>query len=90
MNVLKRKIVWWNVFRKRFSDENKRCIFISIKVSMIIFGKNKQKNNFLMQQNAWPIQNDPKTWKVTETLACGYLSESTQWELSNEYQYGRV
>ena len=31
-----------------------------------------------------------KTWKITETLAYGYSSESTQWELSNEYQHGRV
>ena len=31
-----------------------------------------------------------KTRKVTETLAHGYSSESTQWELSNEYQYYRV
>ena len=31
-----------------------------------------------------------KTWKTTGTLAFGYSSESTQWELSNEYQYDRV
>ena len=31
-----------------------------------------------------------KTWKMTETLANGYSSESTQWELSNEYQLDRV
>ena len=29
-------------------------------------------------------------WKMTETLAHGYSSESTQQELSNEYQYDRV
>ena len=28
--------------------------------------------------------------KMTETLANGYSSESTQWELSNEYQHDRV
>ena len=27
-----------------------------------------------------------KKLKMTETLAYGYSSESTQWELSNEYQ----
>ena len=27
---------------------------------------------------------------MTETLACGYLSESTQRELYNEYQHDRV
>ena len=27
---------------------------------------------------------------MTETLANGYSSESTQWELSNEYQHDRV
>ena len=26
-------------------------------------------------------------WKMTETLAHGYSSESTQQELSNEYQF---
>ena len=26
-----------------------------------------------------------KTWKMTETLAHGYTSESTQWELPNEF-----
>ena len=31
-----------------------------------------------------------KTWKMTETLANGYSYESTQWELSNEYQHDRV
>ena len=30
------------------------------------------------------------TWKITETLAHGYSSESTQKELSNEYQHDRV
>ena len=29
-------------------------------------------------------------WKMTETLANGYSYESTQWELSNEYQHDRV
>ena len=31
-----------------------------------------------------------KTLKMTETLANGYSFESTQWELSNEYQHNRV
>ena len=31
-----------------------------------------------------------KTCKMTETLACGYSSESTQREHSNEYQHDRV
>ena len=31
-----------------------------------------------------------KTWKITETLANGYSSESTRRELSNEYQHDRV
>ena len=31
-----------------------------------------------------------KTWKMTETLAHGYSSDSTQWELLNEYQHDRV
>ena len=31
-----------------------------------------------------------KTLKMTETLANGYSSESTQLELSNEYQHDRV
>ena len=31
-----------------------------------------------------------KTWKITETLAYGYSYESTQQELSNEYQHDRV
>ena len=31
-----------------------------------------------------------KDWNMTETLANGYSSESTQWELSNEYQHDRV
>ena len=29
-------------------------------------------------------------WKMTETLAYGYSSQNTQWELSNEYQHDRV
>ena len=31
-----------------------------------------------------------KSWKMTETLANGYSYESTQRELSNEYQHDRV
>ena len=31
-----------------------------------------------------------KSWKMTETLANGYSSESAQQELSNEYQHDRV
>ena len=31
-----------------------------------------------------------KAWKMTETLAHGYSSESAQSELSNEYQHDRV
>ena len=31
-----------------------------------------------------------KTLKITGTMANGYLSESTQWTLSNEYQHDRV
>ena len=31
-----------------------------------------------------------KNWKMTETLACGYSSESTQRELSSEYHHDRV
>ena len=31
-----------------------------------------------------------KTGKMTETLANGYSSDSTQPELSNEYQHDRV
>ena len=30
------------------------------------------------------------TWEMTETLANGYSSESTQRELSNEYQHDMV
>ena len=38
----------------------------------------------------WPKQNDAQILKMIETLANGYSFESTQWELSNEYQYDRV
>ena len=31
-----------------------------------------------------------KTSKMTETMTYGYSSESTHWELSNEYQHDRV
>ena len=37
----------------------------------------------------WPIHNYAKKWKMTETLVNGYPSESTQRELSNEYQHDR-
>ena len=39
---------------------------------------------------SWPILNDAKKLKMTETMTNGCLSESTQRELSNEYQYDRV
>ena len=31
-----------------------------------------------------------KSWKMTETLAHGYSSKSTQQKLSNEYQHDKV
>ena len=31
-----------------------------------------------------------KAWKITETLAYGYSSESARWELSNEYKHNKV
>ena len=31
-----------------------------------------------------------KSWKMTETLAHGFSSESTLWKLSNEYHHDRV
>ena len=31
-----------------------------------------------------------KSWEMTETLTYEYSSESTQWEISNEYQHDRV
>ena len=39
------------------------------------------------------IQSDRKNWKMTETLAHGYSSESSvsiRQKLSNEYQHDRV
>ena len=38
----------------------------------------------------YTIQYDVKKKKMTETLHMGYSSESTQRELSTEYQYDRV
>ena len=35
-------------------------------------------------------QNDRKKLEMSETLANGYSSESTQCELSSEYQHDRV
>ena len=37
----------------------------------------------------WPMQNNAKILKMTKTLAHGYSSESSQRELSNEYQHDR-
>ena len=44
----------------------------------------------LLVANSDIIQNDAKSWKMTETLAYWYSSWSTQRELSNEYQHDRV
>ena len=38
----------------------------------------------------WQYKMTPKSCKITETLACGYSYESTQQELSYEYQHDRV
>ena len=38
----------------------------------------------------WQYKIMQKTLKMTETLTHGYSSESSQWELSNEYQHDRV
>ena len=39
----------------------------------------------LANRNWWK-----KPWKMTETVAHGYPSDSIRWELSNEYQHDRV
>ena len=45
----------------------------------------------LMLLVARPIKNDAKNLrKINETMAHGYSSESTRWDLSNEYQHDRV
>ena len=43
----------------------------------------------LLVANLW-YKMVQKKLKMTETLACGYSSESAQWELSNEYHHDRV
>ena len=44
----------------------------------------------LMDNFAYRIQNDAeKSVETTKTLAHGYSSESTQRELSNEYQHDK-
>ena len=44
----------------------------------------------LLKWLIWPLHDDAKAWKMIETLTHGYSSESTQRELSNEYQHERV
>ena len=44
----------------------------------------------LLMANLAYTKRCKKNSKITETLANGYSSESTQRELSNEYQHGRV
>ena len=38
----------------------------------------------------WPIENYAKNLKNDGNPGIWYSSESTQWELSNEYQHDRV
>ena len=44
----------------------------------------------LMVANLANTKMMQKSWKMTETLALGYSSESARWELSNEYQHDMV
>ena len=44
----------------------------------------------LLVANVANTKQCKKTGKMTETLAHGYSSESTQSELSNEYKHDRV
>ena len=44
----------------------------------------------LLVANSTNTKMMQKNWKMFETLAHGYSSESIQQELSNEYQYDRV
>ena len=41
----------------------------------------------LLKVAIFTVQNGAKKLKITGTLACGYSSEGTQRELSNEYQH---
>ena len=55
-------------------------------------------DDFRKPMCSWPLVEsslsigrvDAKERKMSETLTHGYSSESTQWELSNEYQHDRV
>ena len=44
----------------------------------------------LLVSNLTNAKRCKKSWKMTETLARGYSSESRQQELPNEYQLDRV
>ena len=44
----------------------------------------------LLVANLANTKDEEKTLQTTETLANGYSTESTQRELSNEYQHDRV
>ena len=47
-------------------------------------------NHLLLLAVSLAIHNDAKNLKIPETLPNGYSSESTQQELSNEYQRDKV
>ena len=47
-------------------------------------------NHFLLLVNLVNTKLSKKSKKMTETLVCRYSSDSTQRELSNEYQHDRV
>ena len=64
------------------------------KKNWLCFPKKSQIKEFLtvrlLAANLTNTKWCKKTWKMTETLANGYSSESTHQELSNEYQHDRV
>ena len=58
---------------------------------VIITDHRKRHTIFVTASNSLIlVQNEAKNWNMTEILADGYLSESGQQELSNEYQHDRV
>ena len=59
--------------------EKAACVFIMYVLTLMLLVANLANTNCCK-----------KTWKFTETLANGYSSESTQRELSNEYQHDSV
>ena len=85
-------LILWRYVLIKFSKNNYYCLclFSILSVSYLLTITGLDNLTLMLLVANFPIQNDAKNWKMTETLAHGYSSEGTQREVSKQHQHDKA